>query len=297
MNRRILGAVVTLGAVAALAASSALASHLKPQHEVRLSASKLTPLEGSFYEVWVVKGSKKHSAGSFNVGADGRLVDGFGHAARFFSPVKPSTADAVVVTIEPVPDPDPGPSGIVVLSGDPGKHRANLSFPIDLSSIAGSFILATPTDADAANETAGLWFLDPAGGPGPSLTLPALPAGWVWEGWGVTQGAPLSTGRFASASGADLAAPFSGPVAGPPFPGEDFLQNLPSGVTAPVNLADGSSLAVLTIEPDLNGADPTGSGPFAVKPLKGAIPAGQVDHQSVALTRDLSEVPSGVARF
>ena len=104
-------------------------------------------------------------------------------------------------------------------------------------------------------------------------------------------------GRFTSLTGADLAAPFSGPLAGPPFPGEDFLQGLPPGVTAPVNLADGSSMAVVTIEPDLNGIDPTGAGPFAVKPLRAAIPAGQAVHQSVALTRDLSEVPSGVARF
>jgi hypothetical protein len=104
-------------------------------------------------------------------------------------------------------------------------------------------------------------------------------------------------GKFTSANGSDLAAAFSCPVAGPPFPGEDFLQGLPSGVAAPVNLADGSSLTVVTIEPDLNGVDPTGAGPFAVKPLRGAIPAGQAVHQAVALTRDLSEVPSGVARF
>jgi len=100
-----------------------------------------------------------------------------------------------------------------------------------------------------------------------------------------------------SASGADSAAPFSGPNAGPPFPGEDFLANLPSGVSAPVNLADGSSLAVLTIEPNLGGADPTGAGPFSIKPLKSMIAAGQADHASVGMERDLSEVPSGTARF
>jgi len=288
---------VTAMALAGLAATSAAASHLRPQYQIRLSVNMLPALTGSFYELWVVDGSRKHSAGSFNVSSTGQPVDGFGHAVRFFSPVRPSRADALVVTIEPLPDPDPGPSGIAILTGDPARHRANRSFPLDLSSVAGSFILATPTDDVATNETAGLWFLDPGAGPGPSLTLPALPPGWVWEGWGVTQGSPLSTGRFTSASGTDLAAPFSGLLAGPPFPGEDFLRNLPAGVTGPVNLADGSSLAVISIEPDLGGVDPTGPGPFAIKPLKGSIAAGQADHQTVPLTRDLSEVPSGTARF
>jgi hypothetical protein len=54
---------------------------------------------------------------------------------------------------------------------------------------------------------------------------------------------------------------------------------------------------VLTIEPDLAGIDPTGAGPFSIKPLKGAIPVGQADHVSVELGRDLSEVPTGTARF
>lgn len=296
MKRHIL--VATAVALAAIAlAATASASHLPRPYELRLGAQNLAPLTGAFYEVWVVDGKRKLSAGSFSVSASGALVDGVGHAARFFSPANPADADAVVVTIEPSPDPSPAPSGIVILSGSPGKHRAALRFPVDLRSLAGSFILATPTDDDSSDETAGLWFLDPAAGPGASLALPALPSGWVWEGWGVTQGTPLSTGRFTSAAGADGARPFSGPIAGPPFPGEDFLTSLPSGVTAPVSLADGSSLAVVTIEPDLGGVDPTGAGPFSIKPLLAQIAAGQADHQSVDLARDLSGVPRGVARF
>ena len=296
MRKHVLGALAVATVAAAAFAATASASHLPRQHELRLGAQKLAPLTGSFYELWVVDGNRKLSAGSFNVDPGGKLVDGFGHPARFFSPVNPARADAIVVTIEPSPDPSLAPSGVVVLSGSPGKHKAVLRFPVDLGSVAGSFILATPTDSDASDETAGLWFLDPAG-PGPSLTLPALPSGWVWEGWGVTQSTPLSTGRFTSASAADGAHPFSGPKAGLPFPGEDFLASLPSGVTAPVNLADGSSMAVVTIEPDLGGVDPTGAGPFSIKPLVGPIAAGQGDHQSVELDRDLSGVPSGVARF
>ena len=103
-----------------------------------------------------------------------------------------------------VPDPDPGPSAVAILVGEPRRHFAALRFPIDLRSVAGSFILATPTDDNIANETAGVWFVDPAGGPGPSLRLPQPPSGWVFEGWGVTQGTPLKTGRFTSVTGPDL---------------------------------------------------------------------------------------------
>jgi hypothetical protein len=292
-------ALVVLLAVllAATLSTGANASHRRPAHEIKLRVQELQPLEGAFYELWVVKGRRKESAGSFNVSDSGRLVDGFGHRARFFSRTDPARADALVVTIEPRPDPERGPSGIAILAGSPRRNHASLRFPVNLRGMAGSFILATPTDSDTANETAGVWFLDPAAGPGPSLTLPELPGGWVFEGWGVTQGQPLTTGRFTEASGPDSAAPFSGPNPGPPFPGEDFLQNLPPGITPPVDLADGSSLIVITLEPDLAGVDPTGDGPFSIKPLVSSVPADAPDHTSIGLDRDLSTVPHGSAMY
>src|SRR5918999_1401735 len=183
------------------------------------------------------------------------------------------------------------PGAGAILAGEPGRHLAALRFPIDLRTVAGSFILATPTDDNPANGTAGLWFLDPAGGPGPSLRPPEPPSGWVFEGWGVTQGTPLTTGRFTSVTGSDLASPFSGPNPGPPFPGEDFVARLPAGVVPPVNLADGRSMVVITVEPDIGGHDPTGDGPFSIKPLTGAVPAGASPGTSLRLTRDLSSVP------
>ncbi len=291
--------LLALGTAAALffsLAPAARASHGKPAFPIRLRTATLPHLDGAFYELWVIRGKVKASAGSFNV-EGGRLVDGFGHRARFFSRIDPATADGVAVTIEPIPDPRPGPSSVIVLAGEDGTDGARLRFPVGLGNATGSFILATPTDDDNTNEKAGVWFLDPASGPGPSLALPRLPTGWVFEGWGVTQTQPLSTGRFSAAAGADGAAPFSGPKAGPPFPGEDFLANLPAGVTSPVNLADGASMVVLTLEPDIGGTDPTGPGPFSVKPLTAAVVSGAADHVSIPLTRDLSTVPRGRATY
>lgn len=292
MSRRTFFALVAAGVVPIAAAAAGAAAPTQGGFPLRLAAQKLAPLTGSKYEVWVVDGKRKLSAGKFNVGASGKL------AKSFSSPIEPADADTIAVTIEPSPDPSPAPSPVIVLAGKPGASSAKLRFPIQLGRIAGSFLLATPTDDDSANETAGVWFLRVAGGMKPSLALPKLPAaGWVWEGWGVTQKTPLTTGRFTSARGADSAAPFSGPKAGPPFPGEDFVRALPAGVTAPVSLSDGSSMIVLTLEPDIRRKDPTGTGPFSIKPLVGAIAADSRDHVSIRLRRDLSTVPSGTARF
>ena len=71
------------------------------------------------------------------------------------------------------------------------------------------------------------------------MSLPALPGGLHYEGWAVIDGVPVTTGRLTSPSGADEAAPFSGPNPGPPFPGEDFLGNAPIGLVFPTNLAGG----------------------------------------------------------
>jgi len=290
MRRWVGAAVALVGVLVALLPASASAS--SGRHPLLIGAKDLPRLSGALYEGWVIKGDRKLSAGVFNVRERPHR-----QLVVLRAPIDPARADMIVVTIEPVPDPDPAPSTVAILAGKPHRHIAALRFPIDLRGAAGSFILATPTDDDPANGTAGVWFLDPAGGPGPSLRLPQPPAGWVFEGWGVTQNTPLTTGRFTSVTGSDLASPFSGPNPGPPFPGEDFLTGLPAGVAPPVNLADGSSMVVITVEPDIGGQDPTGPGPFSIKPLVGAVPGGASPGTSVPLSRDLSTIPQAIALF
>jgi hypothetical protein len=290
MRRWVGGMAVLVGVLAALVPASASAS--SNRHPLLIGAKDLPRLSGAQYEGWVVKGDRKLSAGVFNV-----REQPHGQLVLLRAPIDPARADMIVVTIEPVPDPDPGPSAVAILAGEPHRHFASLRFPIDLRRAAGSFILATPTDDDPANGTAGVWFVDPAGGPGPSLRLPQPPAGWVFEGWGVTQGTPLTTGRFTSVAGSDLASPFSGPNPGPPFPGEDFVARLPAGVVPPVNLADGRSTVVITVEPDIGGQDPTGDGPFSIRPLAGAVPGAASPGTSLPLRRDLSSVPEAIALF
>ncbi len=121
------------------------------------------------------------------------------------------------------------------------------------------------------------------------MSLPALPGGWHYEGWAVIDGVPVTTGRFTSPSGADEAAPFSGPNPEPHFPGEDFLGNAPIGLVFPTNLAGGT--AVISIEPEPDDS-PT---PFTLKPLVGAIPGDAVDHVLYDLDRNPASFPLGTA--
>jgi len=122
------------------------------------------------------------------------------------------------------------------------------------------------------DENSGIWWLDPAAGPGAGLDLPTLPDGWVYEGWAVVNGMPISTGTFTAVDAADNSAPFSGSMAGPAFPGEDLLENAPSGLTFPLDLAGGT--AVISIEPSPDNS----TNPFLLKPLVGGIPMDATDH-------------------
>jgi hypothetical protein len=128
-----------------------------------------------------------------------------------------------------------------------------------------------------------------SGSPAVGLTLPALPAGWRYEGWAVAGGTPLTTGRFTAAMGADEAAPFSGTMDAPPFPGEDFLRNAPAGLTFPTDLSGG--MVVISIEPD---PDDT-PGPFTLKPLRAAVAASAADHQTYNLENHAATFPTGTA--
>jgi hypothetical protein len=142
----------------------------------------------------------------------------------------------------------------------------------------GQYILATPTDGVNNNEKSGIWFLDiSSGAPAAALSLPALPEGWIYDGWAVIDGQPVTTGKFSSVSSTDDAAPFSGSQAGPPFPGEDFLENAPAGLTFPTDLSGGK--AVISIEPVPDNSD----APFLLKPLLGDIPQNAADHTLYSL--------------
>ncbi len=209
------------------------------------------------YEGWLIVDGAPVSTGTFT-------VDGGGMQSQTYFPTEVASLEAVstfVLTIEPVPDSDPSPSHVHILGGDVIGGRASLTIDhmaalgTDFATAAGSYILAAPSAGGAAPYYNGIWWLDPSG-PDATLELPELPAGWVYEGWVVGDGGPVSTGRFTGPSGADSdgKGPDAGPGDAPPFPGQDF-------VDPAMDLRGG--VAVISVEPEPDNS----AGPFTLKPL------------------------------
>ncbi len=260
--------------------------------------SNFPTLEGGvYYEGWAIIDGAPVTTGKFNV-VDGKTVGPDGEEIEAFHIEEDlAAATTIIVTIEPAGDTDTTPSDTKFLAGDvnaDGESELTIAHPAalgtDFSDAAGQFILATPSNGNDTDEFSGVWFLDPSG-PSESLTLPTLPAGWVYEGWAVIDGVPVSTGTFLSAAGADSGEPFGGPDGTPPFPGEDFLLNAPDGVTFPTDLREVP--IVISVEPYPDDA-PT---PFVLKPLVGMAPADAADHVLYDLGLNIDDLPTASIRI
>lgn len=271
-------------------ATNQVATEQSDDFALDLSFTNLAPLSDGIYEGWIVRGDDKFSFGTFNTNEDSQIV-----GELDLGDVEPAEGDKVVVTIEPVPDADPGPSSTVVLAGDILNGSADLAFPVDVSNFSGKYVLATPSDGMDNNETSGVWFIDlSTGAAAVGLDIPVAPEGWTYEGWVVYEGNPISTGQFTDPATADNFDGFTGPEGVPPFPGEDFVTNLPDGA-APYELANGTSKVVISLEPLQDGTDPTGPAPAQVKPLAADVAEGAADHETFDLGLDTSSLPSGSA--
>ena len=270
------------------------------KHTVMLSFQGLEPLKNGYhYEGWVLVGGAAVSTGRFNVDAQGGLVNLSGatiSGGEFEVADDLTGTTAIIVTIEPSGDSDPSPASTHILAGDVADYEASLSaghmaaLGDDFSGASGDYILATPTNGAETNENSGVWFLSLAGGsPAQGLDLPALPEGWAYEGWMVIDGTPVTSGTFTNLAAADDSAPFSDIEAGPPFPGEDYLNNAPVGLTFPTDLA--GTTAVISIEPSPDD-DP---GPFTFKPLVGQVAADATDHTTYSMGNNAIGFPTGSA--
>ena len=244
------------------------------------------------YEGWIITGGNPVSTGVFTVNASGQL------SKTNFEVNKSDLANATafVLTIEPFPDTDPAPSAQHILAGDFSATNASLSIGHSAAlnttflTAAGKYVLATPSTPATTDELSGLWFINlTTGSPTAGLNLPALPTGWKYEGWALISGKPVSTGVFTSSSGADASSPFSGTGGVPPFPGEDFIMNAPTGLTFPTNLSGGA--AVISVEPFPDNSPL----PFLLKPLVGNIPNPASDHQTYNMTLNTTSFPTGTA--
>ncbi len=267
---------------------------------LELSFTGLDPLDnGLHYEGWAIIDGSPVTTGKFNVDANGGLVTTTGSAitgGAFATGMDLTGATAIVITIEPSGDVDAVPADTHILAGSVSGASAALAvghgsaLGNDFMGASGSYILATPTNGNDTNENSGIWFLSLASGsPAAGLDLPTLPVGWAYEGWAVISGTPVTTGRFTATDAVDLSDPFSGTEPGPPFPGEDFLINAPTGLAFPTDLAGG--MAVISIEPEPDDS----SAPFTLKPLAGPIAADATDHLTYSIPSNLASFPTGTA--
>lgn len=262
------------------------ASEMMETAHLGLSFSGLEDLGPDYaYEGWLIVDGMAVSTGVFTVDSSGQM-------SHSYFPTQVSGVDAVtafVLTIEPMPDSDPSPSAVHLLGGDWINGKASLSIGHaaalgdDFSMVSGSYILSAPSSGGTADYSNGIWWLDPAAGPGSTLELPALPEGWVYEGWVAGAEGPVSTGRFTMAAGADSdgAGPDGGMEDFPPFPGQDFVD--------PAKVLTSGYAAVISVEPEPDNS----AGPFAIKPLMDPniddVGAGVL--QSMGL--NLGSIPSG----
>lgn len=242
---------------------------------VQLYPQTIPSLTKGLYELVVEdKNGQGHSLGTFSVqGTEHRVVDANGQAiANGLFPLPAGVSDLTKagIYIRDTASSERVPFMAGAFSGD----RSHLDFiAADIAKVSGSYMLATPTDGDQTlNEISGLWFGDVANSQ-PGLQLPALPNGWVYEGWAVLADGSLTTGRFVSGNRSDLSAAFSAGGAAPAIPGEDFLRNPPVAVFPsiqfPLDLR--GKAVMISVEPDTHGIDPTGAAPFGMTVLRADI--------------------------
>jgi len=244
------------------------------------------------YEGWIIVDGAPLTAGIFNVDENGNLDK----TSFELDADELDRATAYALTIEPVPDTDAAPSKVHILGGDfSGNSSAlttdhALAIGTNFHDAAGSYLLGTPTDGSLdSDERSGIWWEDlSTGTPMSSLELPTLPEGWEYEGWVVIDGQPLTTGKFLKIDEEDFAAPFSGTSAGPPFPGEDFLQNAPVGLTFPLDLS--GRVTAISVEPSPDNSPM----PFSLKPLIHTIPENADFHTGYQMQNDaVNSNPTG----
>jgi len=269
-----------------------------------LAFTSLAPLDEAaegHYEGWAIVDGAPVSTGVFNVNDGGMPVElgGGGIIDEFTASQDISQATSIKISIEPPGDADPAPSGLIILDGEVAAHQASLAVSVPDREVietmtTGAFILATPSDndVDPDNDDQGIWFLTMPGPAAGFQNLPDIGPHWIYEGWVVDVShpdgpVPYSTGTFAMAEGADSDA--AGCLGGgPPFPGQDFTA---FHCDAVLDLDSGNYVAVLSIEP----VPDTGSGPFQLKPLAGAIPTDALGMNNELQNQAAATFPTGVA--
>lgn len=250
-------------------------------HELNLEFENLSDLGPDFvYEGWLIIDNSPYSTGIITVDESGKLDN-------FSVPVEEEIleqATSFVLTIEPSQDTDPDINSVHLLAGDFDGNTAlllsehNAALGLKFSDAAGIFILGIPTSNNPNDSyKSGIWFT--------SLTLPELPAGWIYEGWVVGPDGPVSTGTFSNPSSgdSDSGGPTAGSSSAPQLPGQDFLN-------PPLDLTSGYSV-MISIEP----VPDNSPSPFIFMPLINPEILDAGDHVDQFFINNINDFPTGTA--
>lgn len=229
-----------------------------------LSNNKLAPdfynmeslPSGWLYQVWARKDNVWRAGPAFNLNADAEMVDAQGVRISdtiTFASLDLTTCDSLRVTLQQNVATGSSTAGLTFLEGVIQGRVPELSSSLK-DTTAGWFVFyiyTTPTDDIDTDEMSGVWFTN-IDHTAPGLDpLPALPDGWIYEGWAHHGGDYLSTGRFSENTGSDNSCQYydCGATSAPNFPGEDFLINAPAGLDFPFDFAVSDTIMV-SMEPE-----------------------------------------------
>lgn len=186
------------------------------------------------------------------------------------------------------------PGSDIILGGRFRQGSCNLSVAEEVNSfadISAQYNLLTPTDGSGTNETSGVWFveIDTSGLFLPLSDLPELFPGWIYEGWVEVNGTLLSTGRFNSTTGPDMRNIYGASSgSGLPFPGEDFLENAPAGITFPLDLAGKN----IFISLEFDDGRSAGDNPY-IKIFESTVPTPAESRVAYQMAATNETMPSG----
>lgn len=224
----------------------------KPIADLTLQLERLPANVGDHYEIWLrnLDGGEQ-PAGYFKVLNGGSLVTLAGDPFTALPLLDvPRSESSVLITLEQGEAPVSVRSERIVLQGVFKETSVEFKSVLPEAKSNQMALLANPTLAKSKG-TAGIWFAGDAAGKTASLNLANLPAGWKYGAFIFTdKSGSFFTGKFGDAGKADEKNYFGGKKAGWPLPGEDFVANAPKGVKFPLELNDGKTQVIVSVEPD-----------------------------------------------
>jgi hypothetical protein len=259
-----------------------------------INVNNLKPLPDTLvYSGWIITPDSAIRIFERNVEQDGAIV--LINNSPAFSDIQRAQSIRITVEQAGIPDTIATPGSNVILSGRFTLGSANITVGEGVAltpEFSGVYMLDTPTDTTNLENKSGVWFVGNVDGSEKGLNLPELYGGWLYEAWVEVDGVTLSCGRFEDPALPDDFSGYSGPAAGYPFPGEDFVTFVipPPGLNIPVDLSGANVYVTL----ELNISNELVN-PFSVKLLEAVVPADAQSKTLYQLQQSPSELPYGIA--